>query len=90
MKWLQLHTRLGLERPAQLVALAIGSAKTDRVGLADAEGNKVVEDGAGRPGLAPDLHHVVHGEAGFDRGFGFRGVDVQIPVEEEVARHADA
>ena len=87
---LQAHAGLGLERPAQLVALAVVAAKADGMDLADAEGDQVVEDRARRPRLAPDFDDVVNRQAGFDRRLGFRGVDVQIPVEEEVAHHADA
>ena len=44
------HTGLGRQRPAQLVALAVVAAKADGVDLADAQGDQVVEDGAGRAG----------------------------------------
>ena len=87
---LEAHAGLGFERPAQLVALAVVAAKADGMDLADPEGDQVVEDRAGCTRLAPDLHDVVNRQAGFDRRLGFRGVDMQVPVEKEVAHDADA
>ncbi len=58
--------------------------------LADPECDQVVEDRAGRARLAPDLDDVVDRQAGLDRGLVLGRVDVQIPVEKEVAHDADA
>ena len=54
-----------------------------------AQGHQVVDDRARRPGIGPHAHHLVGVQAGFERGLGQGGVDVEIAVEEQVAEHAD-
>ena len=61
----------------------------DGVDAADAERGEVVDDGAGRAGVAADPHHLVGDLAGLNRRFIERGFDVEIAIEEEVAEHAD-
>ena len=76
--------------PPQLVALAVVAAVANGVNRANLECDQIVEDGAGRPRLAPNGDDVVNGKAGLDRRLGLRGIDMQIAVEKEIAHDADA
>jgi hypothetical protein len=87
---LQADAGLRRERTLELVALAVVAAEADGMDLADAERDEVIEDRTGRARLAADLDHVVHGQPGLDRRLLLPRVDMQVPVEEEVAHDADA
>jgi len=81
---------LGLQGAIEFPTFAIVAGDADRMDLADAEGDEIVQDGAGGPGLAADTDDVVDGETGLDGDLGAGGVDVEIAVETEVADDGEA
>ena len=58
--------------------------------MADAQGAEVVENRARAARLGAHVDHVMHGQAGFEGGFGLGGVDLEVAVEAEISQDAEA
>ena len=58
--------------------------------ITDAERGEVAGDGSGRAGLGAHVGDIVHGQVGFNGGFLFRGINLQITVAAVIAHHRDA
>lgn len=71
------------------MAFGVLSGKSNGVECADAEGDEVVEDGAGCSGAASGMDDIMDGEVGFDGDFLEGGIDFEVAVEAEVADDGD-
>ena len=73
----------------QLVAFAVvaDDAQGDH---AHVQRPQVGDDGTGRAGTGPHLHHLVRLQPGLERDLGQLPVDDQVLVQEEIAHHQDS
>ena len=87
----EVHSGRGGEGLAQLVAFAVVAAEADCVNLTDPERDQVVEDRAGRAGLAADLRRRCRPVKPVSIEVSFLdGSMCKIAVEEKVAHDGDS
>jgi hypothetical protein len=74
----------------ELMAFGVVAGEADGMEGTDAEGDEVIEYGAGGSGLGAHACDVMDGQPGFEGGLLPGGVDLEVPVEAKIAENRDA
>ena len=71
------------------MALAVVADDGDGDDRAHAQGSQVVDDGAGGAGIGANACHLIGVESRFERRFGEGGIEIEIPVQKQIAGDGD-